>query len=86
MFVAVIQVTLTNVAQKSKLLWVHAVATYFVVFIILRVSPPKSKATKQLTSRGLSCVSCQSGYCSNVEICTLNTCLNELTLAAACPV
>ena len=34
----VVQVTLTNVAIKSKLLWVHAIACYFVAIIVMRVS------------------------------------------------
>jgi len=39
-FRLVLQVTLTNIALKSNLLWVHAIATYFVAAIVMRVGTP----------------------------------------------
>ena len=32
------QVTLTNIAQRSHLLWIHAIVCYIVAFIVMRVS------------------------------------------------
>jgi hypothetical protein len=52
MFVAVIQVTLTNVAQKSKLLWVHAIATYIISIIVMRVSLLNMRATQEIHFQG----------------------------------
>lgn len=38
-----VQVTLTNIAQRSHLLWIHAVVCYLVAIVVMRVSLSASK-------------------------------------------